>query len=659
MDSTTQELTEKFSLPSTDIGDVIRDELKSILRIHSLSTEDLSFKWESYCMKMGPDELQMNIKTMRDFRKDLQENLEQENRKKTINKPNDRRTFNATPRNATGKGDVLGMLDGLVPNTPRSGANSTNGSTIKRKGAFATPGAKATKNHAMSSPTDNRSPMDYSTPATFADRKDPGIIQESLNSHIDIPSPSEALPVEPRVKPKSNTDIPRFAYKTMAMKLSEASETLDDRIEDFVKLIQAHHNLDDVDIGNPIFQSQDEIVAVGRIACDSSEGKLNASSLVLETSRRMGQGKRVHLKLDKLPSYQFFPGKIVALRGTNASGTYFSVTEVLDAPQQPMLTSKISDIDLVNDRITGEDGSTRSVVTFVASGPYTTESELDFSPFVALLSAAEEIQADAIVLTGPFIDVEHPLVRNGDFDLPPGYPKDPDSATITDLFRAHISAPLNKLAKAMPNICVMLCPSVRDAVMKHAAWPQDRLPQPRKELGLPKQVQVVTNPMMVSLNEVLFGISSQDILEQIRMSEIAGGAARQMHPLERGCRQLVEQRHFFPVFPPVEPKRMESAPDEIPFMPLGPSLDVAYLGLGEFVGAKPDVLITPSLLPSFAKVIDSVLCINPGFLSKKRGPGTYARMVVNPLEVSDEERDAGVEIGHRVYGRCRVDIVKI
>ena len=44
-------------------------------------------------------------------------------------------------------------LDGLVPNTPRSGAlNGVNGSTVKRKSHFETPASKAHKNHEMSSP---------------------------------------------------------------------------------------------------------------------------------------------------------------------------------------------------------------------------------------------------------------------------------------------------------------------------------------------------------------------------------------------------------------------------------------------------------------------------------------------------------------------------
>jgi len=44
-------------------------------------------------------------------------------------------------------------LEGLVPNTPRQGpASGPNGSTVKRKANFQTPGSKANKAHEMSSP---------------------------------------------------------------------------------------------------------------------------------------------------------------------------------------------------------------------------------------------------------------------------------------------------------------------------------------------------------------------------------------------------------------------------------------------------------------------------------------------------------------------------
>ena len=150
-----------------------------------------------------------------------------------------------------------------------------------------------------------------------------------------------------------NTDYKKFSYRPMAMHLSEASEVLDDRIDEFLSLCQAHHSLEDTAFGNPASQSTSEIVAVGRIASDSLEGKLNIASLVLETSRRMGAGLRVPLKVDSVQSFEFFPGQVVALRGVNASGEYFSVKEILRLPLLPQAATPPAALDLFNKYLGG------------------------------------------------------------------------------------------------------------------------------------------------------------------------------------------------------------------------------------------------------------------------------------------------------------------
>lgn len=57
--------------------------------------------------------------------------------------------------------------------------------------------------------------------------------------------------------------------------------------------------------------------------------------------------------------------------------------------------------------------------------------------------------------------------------------------------------------------------------------------------------------------------------------------------------------------------------------------------------------------------MESVLCVNPGTLSKRRGPGTYVAMNLTPRKIaSDEEREAEV-LGHNVFERARVDVTRI
>jgi DNA polymerase alpha subunit B len=54
-----------------------------------------------------------------------------------------------------------------------------------------------------------------------------------------------------------------------------------------------------------------------------------------------------------------------------------------------------------------------------------------------------------------------------------------------------------------------------------------------------------------------------------------------------------------------------------------------------------------------------VLVINPGTLAKRRAAGTYARLIIQPARVSDDERAKGFAVAHKLWERTRVDIVRI
>ena len=156
---------------------------------------------------------------------------------------------------------------------------------MRRRGRaddLATPASKSVKNGVHSSPSDFKTPAvpKDSHAVAFEDRQNARQVIESINGHLSAASgpPSEST-TEARVKLKANTELQKFAYKGMAMKLSEASEILDDRIDNFTDLVQAHHQLPDHAFGNPAAQSTAEVVAVGRIACDTPNGKLNAASI--------------------------------------------------------------------------------------------------------------------------------------------------------------------------------------------------------------------------------------------------------------------------------------------------------------------------------------------------------------------------------------------
>ncbi|KAL2889360.1 DNA polymerase alpha subunit B [Ceratocystis lukuohia] len=643
-------------------------ELSSIMRLHELSVEDLFYKWESFCIKMECESANISLESVRSFKRDVQDALERSMRMQTsvAVTGSARRNVQSggsamgTPRAPVRTGDVFGMLEGLMQ-TPGSNKLSKTGGMAKR--AFETPTVariKSENQDGQDSPN-SRSPNGTSTPSKFSDRQKSGDVLEVFGN-ASLPDPEYPIVPFPeaRVKLAAGSDQKKVGYKPLAMKLSEVSEILDDRIDDFIEIISQNHGLDLSVFGNPASQGTSEIVAVGRIANDSAEGRLNAASVVLETSRRMGNGLRVPLNLKKLRGYSFFPGQIIAARGTNTSGNEFVVNHVLEIPSLPNAASTPEALEAHRQRLRGDpdamdaDDDPLPLNSMIASGPYTTDDSLAFEPLAELCKVAGDKMVDALILMGPFIDIDHPMIASGDFDLPEEASYDPDTATLSTAFKFMISPHLARLSNINPQITIVLIPSIRDAVNKHVSWPQDSFV--RKELGLPRTARILTNPMTLSINEAVFGLSSQDILFELRREELVGGRPDDSQLSSRLCRYLLEQRHFFPLFPPSDRSVLMKTGTE-DGIPQGASLDTAYLKLGEMLNARPDVMVLPSTLPPFVKVVESVLMINPGTLSRRAGAGTYARMAIYPPKAAQDED--GTMQSHSVFSRSRIEIVRI
>jgi DNA polymerase alpha subunit B len=102
------ELKERFAPANPDMEADVLSELNSIMRLHSLDPQELWYKWESYSIKMGSDDMKLNIDTAKALKEDIQSGLERENRSKAHALSSNKRS-GATPRNVTSNGDVFGM----------------------------------------------------------------------------------------------------------------------------------------------------------------------------------------------------------------------------------------------------------------------------------------------------------------------------------------------------------------------------------------------------------------------------------------------------------------------------------------------------------------------------------------------------------------------
>ncbi|KIK88801.1 hypothetical protein PAXRUDRAFT_688122 [Paxillus rubicundulus Ve08.2h10] len=410
----------------------------------------------------------------------------------------------------------------------------------------------------------------------------------------------------PKMDPQSRKNR---AYRYMYEKVSERSEALDDRIDEFADLVQKHYHIDE--FADPDAATEESTTIVGRIVLDSemstSGAKLNESSLVIESSRMMGSGVRVPIRLTPetkirggikgIGGSSFFPGAIVALRGRNGGGGFFLVEEILTLP--PIKTPSPPPSD-----------ANASFSMCIACGPFTVDSDLEYKPWENLLDTLRASKPAVLLLVGPFVDATNSRIKDGDLDDTP-----------ERLFQSQFIEKLQTFLIQSPETTVLLVPSINDITSDHAVFPQCELGV--ESSGDPR-MRYLPNPCRFSINGVSFGVTSVDTLFHLRKEEFFRRAL-EIDPLipvsepatdamSSLARNIIHQRSFYPIFP---------APFDLAHEV---NLDVAHSEGLRLVESEdectPDVLVLPGRLKHFSKVVDTSVVINPSFLTK----GTYATM---------------------------------
>ncbi|KAG0139930.1 hypothetical protein CROQUDRAFT_665841 [Cronartium quercuum f. sp. fusiforme G11] len=509
-----------------------------------------------------------------------------------------------------------------------------------------------------------QSPNPPNSPTSFESRPEPFKVIDSLNSHLPLPSgpvSSQRNPKHP-IKFSATSGNSKWNYRYMFEKLSDRSDVLDQKIEHGANILANWYEIEEW--SDPTIVSQEDIWAVGRICAETQDAKITDKACWLETSRLGGYGKRVWLQFEDTMKVRgvgmseggvgLFPGAIVGVKGRNGGGTYFSVQEILTMPpiDPPMSYAQ----ELLEFLPSVEDAP----ISFsVACGPFTTDDNLEFWPLDALLVQFVKEKPDLVILLGPFIDINHPLIKTGDIDIMP-----------STIFREQIASRLHKLRKNSPETRIFLVPSLRDILAPHSAYPQSPLSFRDPELGLAGQIRCLPNPITITINELVIGINNVDVLMSIRKEEFfklalvenegetnEGPDPNAKDLISRACRHVMRQRSFYPIFPPT----MGGGLDTV-------NLDVTHHELLKYDPVGADILIMPTTFTAFAKIVDSTVIANPRQLCKGKGTGTYARFTIHAferksLEAQLAQKDVPLEdidpLEHNVWERCRVDLVRI
>jgi len=580
---------------------------------------------------------------------------------------------------------LFGKLEQVMNKKKASLAKSADGkqtpasSAAKRK-AFTTPGNNKTgdKRAALDvagiSPSASTASNDFLTTresarskTVFQMRKDSGKVMITSNAQLGARGRFQRSTREPLgmrctvdTAPTGFHNVEK-RYRYMHTTLWERACALDQHLERVGNDIKEKLAVEESPVGIP---SQETVWVCGRVCNETSEGKLNKTSVVLEGSRRVSSGRTVHLDLSEAPSYALFPGQIIVAEGVNANGRRMNVKQVVEGVPRPLPKSKPEKLLEFQHSKGYQNGQALKVVT--AAGPFTTSEALDYDPLDTLLGDMMSDQPDVLVLMGPFVDITHPLVKDGDIEIINEDTGETEMRSFEHLFVTMISTLLHQMFdedRDLPTN-IILVPSLNDA-FHETVFPQPPMGNRTKvkselfteqlgELSLPHadkgklthRVHVMPNPCMFKINEVTFGCCSHDSLFALSSDEIAHNAGGDR--IARLAKHFIRQQSFFPMFP----------------VPQNSQVQLDFRQAKHWVmDVTPDVLVMPSRLQSMCKNVDGALVVNPGMLTRGTQGGTYAELNIHPMD-ADMLREAALkapdeELPHKVEPRTFTRIVKI
>ncbi|RIA92598.1 DNA polymerase alpha/epsilon subunit B-domain-containing protein [Glomus cerebriforme] len=442
----------------------------------------------------------------------------------------------------------------------------------------------------------------------FSDRKNKGKIEDTLNPHISTYDNSANTSKRCKIVliPDKQVESYRYMYQPQIL------EELDDRFSSLSTILKNHYNLEVFDV---FHINQDMIHTIGRICCDS-EGKLNNESILLEIPEKRN---RVKLSLNELESYSLFSGQIVGVNGINNTGNHLNINRIFEIPLLPMYKAPSSELIEYQKRL-----NEKPLNIVVAAGPFTFDVGFGYESFNELLIRMKQERPDLLILLGPFVSEDHPLLIEKKTFNTPG-----------EIFKEYITDKLSRFIATSPGVSIVMVPSTKDLFHCSFVFPQSPFPKS----GLPRDVICTSNPAQFRVNEITFVIDNVDILFHLASNEIERNAVPGLDRMSRLSRHILTQRHLYPLFPTSPEINLELKKSN-------------YLELQNL----PDILILPSKLKYFAKIVENVICINPGYLSKSESGGTYAKITIHPLQETLIKDDVTENL---VSKRARVEIIRI
>lgn len=195
--------------------------------------------------------------------------------------------------------------------------------------------------------------------------------------------------------------------------------------------------------------------------------------------------RTVKLDLGRCRNYALFSGQVVYLEGENIRGDTIIVDRIVSVTNitsslAPKLTAPLSMV--------------------IASGPFTANDDLVYQPLTDLIKYCEKNPPDILILTGPILSSKNTALT-----------------TMAERFDKHFDRMINEITKNLnPNTNILIVSSHEDA---NSSFVYPTHPYRFKKHY--KNLHLLPDPCVVTINDVEIGITSTDVLDHLSKNELA------------------------------------------------------------------------------------------------------------------------------------------
>ncbi|CAI9715856.1 DNA polymerase alpha subunit B-like [Octopus vulgaris] len=562
METLSEELKSKFQLED-DENDVL-DKLYELLHSYKLEVSDLHDHWIAFLMTKKMDLVtKPSLKLASIMQRDV---LAKKAIAANNNNNNSSITETESIEDPSGFEDMMSMYNVKTPSSMSKSKKRPRSPDIPKKSLNTSFNALLPELY---------SPKSATPPRIFKDRTNSGECVLSFGNVTSAPWSDTSLKCSFDLFDTSS--VLTNSVKYMFEKKHDQAEYLNEQIDKVSSKLKQKHELER--FHHIALSSQETVTIAGRVCCDC-ESRLNAQSILLEGSHETSSGKTCPIDVTELKDYSLFPGQIVAFDGTNPTGKMFMAKKVYDdvpLQQAPLVPEKLPK------------GSSLNIL--IAAGPFLTTDSIMFEPLTDLLNVCQKEKPHMCILIGPFLDEEHTGIQTL---------KDESYETMF----TRVCQGIKEIAEQL-RCTMVLVPSARD-IHNTPIYPQ-----PPFEYGESEFMHFVTDPSLLSINGVVFGITSTDVIFHICNSECFA-STNPMNRFKRIIRHLFSQQSFYPLYPSHN------------------DVSVSFSHAESFeLPTKPHVLIVPSQFRYFVVDVDDCCCINPGNLTKREAGGTFALMNIH------------------------------